>query len=251
MTRASPPRRALASNRGTSLVEVLIAIGLLGLLMSAAYGSLVAQMRTHATQMMVAETMNAGRSAMSILTQQVGLAGFGVPAANNPSPAPTFVAAERSRLSFWANVSTAHTFVAAAALENGREVDVVSAAGLQKGDSIYISDSDVWYIGAIESVSGNRLRLASPLSANFVAGSLVTEIEQVTFEVVDRQLRRNGRPLASGVTGLAFTYDAKSLEAIRVVGIRLQVETRDIDPGTGRRVSLSLAAEVAPPNLAL
>jgi hypothetical protein len=248
--RPSSDERGYGSE-GTSLIEVFIAIGILALLMSAAYGSLVAQMRTHATQMMVAETMYAGRSALNLLVDQVSLAGFGVPAATNPSRAPIFITAEKSRLSFWADASTVHTFLVVSATKGSRDVTVVSAVGTRVGDSVYLSDSDVWYVGTVESIDGKQLRLGPKLSANFVAGSFLAVIEQIEFQLVGGELRRNGHPLARNVRSLEFTYDAKDLAAIRVVGVRLELETRDIDPATHKPVALSLSAEVAPRNLAL
>ena len=239
--------------RGSSVIELMVTMVLLSLLMGAAYSSVIAQMRSHATQTLVSETMLAARSALSVLADQVELAGFGVPTANLPSTAPSLIRAEASRLSFWTNVTTTHTYLTAKARKNASLIKVVSAAGLATGSRVYITDTVDWYRGTVSSVDGlsNTVHVTPALSYDFGEGSFVTPIEQVTFELVGNALQRNGRLFIPNVSQLRFTYDATDLRAIRVISIALDVQTRAADVNRGKKITVSVATEVAPPNLAL
>lgn len=237
---------------GYSLIEVLVAIAILGIAMGTAYGSVIVQMRRHAAQAMVSETLYAGRTAFQVLTEQVANAGFGVPTATTPSAAASIVAAEPARLSFWTNVGTTHTYLTAAALTGSFTMTVLSSHGLGAGANVYVTDSNRWVLGTVQSASGTTVQLSRALGYNFAAGSLVFPVEQVTydFDAANGALRRNGRALIPNVTDLLFTYDSATPERIRVITISLTVQTRGVDLG-GTRRAITLGARVAPPNLAL
>lgn len=248
----SPPGACPArwqARAGLSMVELLVATALLSLVMAAAYSNLIAQIRTHATQQLVTESMNDVRTAMRIMSEQIGMAGFGVPLATTPSAAARLVTAAPAKLTFWTKVPVTHTYLSAAAAAGTSTIGVVSAAGLKAGMSVYISDSTRWYFGSIRTVSGNTVLLSSTLAYSFAAGSPVTPVEQVTFELVGRDLMRNGKRFITNVTGLSFTYDSTTLSAIRQINISLSVETRANDLATRKRLPFTLTTRVAPPNL--
>ncbi len=233
------------------MIELMVAMVLLSLLMAAAYSSLIAQMRSHAAQTLASETMLAARKALSVLADQVEMAGLGVPTATQPSAAPSLITADPGRLSFWTNVGTSHTYLTASALKNASSVTVLSPAGLATGSSVYITDTVDWHFGTVTSVNGQTVQITPALTYNFAAGSLLTPVEQVTFELVDNELRRNGRMFIPNVSQLTFTYDSTDLSAIRVISIALGVQTRAVDVDSGKKLTMSLSTDVAPPNLAL
>lgn len=239
----------LRAQAGLSLVEMLVATALLGLVMAAAYSNLISQIRTHATQQLVTESMHDVRSAIRIMSEQIEMAGFGVPLATTPATAARLVTATPTKLTFWTKVTATHTYLAAAATAGTSTITVASATGLKAGMSIYVGDATRWYFGSIRTVSGTSLVLSSSLTYAFAAGAPVTPVEQVTFELVGDELRRNGKRFIDNVTALSFTYDSATLTAIRQITIALSVETRANDLATGRRLPFTLTTRVAPPNL--
>ncbi len=246
-----PPRRRTARRAGNSLIEVLIAISLFAILMTAGMTSLVTQMRRHASETLTAETLHAARLALDVMADQLALAGFGVPRAMLPSVAPMLLTTEARKLSFWTSVNATHTFLTAASAFNSSAITVLSATGLKVGGSLFVTDASNWYFGTVASLKGNTVQLKTPLSYNFAAGAQVAAVEKVTFDLFKTQLRRNGRPFVRDVADLTFTYDTVVPSAVRSVTIQLTLQGRAVDVDTGARPTVSLYTTVAPPNLAL
>jgi prepilin-type N-terminal cleavage/methylation domain-containing protein len=244
------PHRGGDTIAGYSLIEVMVAATVLSLVMAAAYSNLADQMRTHATQRMLTETMHDARTALQVMADQIEMAGFGVPTATTPSAAARLVTATPAELSFWTKVTAAHSYLTTAAAAGTTSLDVVSATGISNGAAIYVSDADRWYFGAVQSVNGATVRVTPALTYAFGAGSLVTPVERVTFTRVGDELRRNSRRFIDNVTGLSFAYDSATLSAIRQITVTLTVETRGIDPRTHRVIAETLVARVVPRNLA-
>jgi prepilin-type N-terminal cleavage/methylation domain-containing protein len=238
-------------DRGYSLIEVMVTTVILSLVMAAAYSNLASQMRTHATQRMLTETMHDARTAVQIMADQIEMAGFGVPSATTPSAAPRLVTATATELSFWTKVNATHTYLSAAAAAGATSVTVVSATGLAGGASIYVSDPNRWYFGTVQSITGTTVRVTPALTYAFSAGALLTPVEHVTFTRVGNDLQRNGRRFVGNVIGLSFAYDSATLSAIRQITVTVSLQTRGNDPRTHRPISESLVARVVPANLAL
>jgi len=245
------PPHVARRNTGISLIEVLVAISLLGLIMGAAYTGLISQVRAYAAQTMMAETMHTARTTLDILAEQIAMAGFGVPIAIAPSVAPVLLTIEPQRLSFWANASGARTYLGALAAKGDRSVSVLSTQEMTEGTSVYITDMTDWYFGEIAKADGTTLQITPKLSYNFTAGALVTPVQQITFELADGQLLRNGHVFVPDVQDLRFTYDADVSDQVTMIGIRLTLRTRAVDAGSGERLSVTVSTQVAPPNLTL
>lgn len=251
MSRALPTRRPSRADAGLSAIELIVASALLGIIMAAAYGNLVSQLRVYATEQLVSESVGDARTAMRIMADQIAMAGFGVPAAAPPAQAPRLVTAAPTRIAFWARIDAAHTFLAAGAGAGSGSLSVVSTAGIPRGSAVYVSDASGWHFSTVRAVAGNQLYLMTPLASAFRAGALVTPVEQVTFELVGTELRRNGRRLIGEVTGLAFAYDQPRLADVREITITLTVQTRAPGLLARRRLPFTLTTRVTPPNLGL
>ena len=242
--------RMRRSAAGYSLIEVLIALSVLTVAMGVTYGSVIAQARRQASQAMVSEAMYSGRAAMKMLTAQINNAGFGVPTADVPSSAATIITAEPAKLSFWSSTTTAHTYLTLAAAKDARSVTVLSSAGIRTGASFYIASATRWSLATVQSVSNSIVQLDRGLAYDFPAGSFAFPVEQVTFDLAEGALRRNGHTFIPNVSDLRFTYDSATPASIRVITINLTVAARGIDLGGVTR-TVTLAARVAPPNLVL
>jgi hypothetical protein len=186
-----------------------------------------------------------------VMAEQVAMAGFGVPTATTPSAAAKLITATPAQLSFWTKVNATHTYLTAAAATNATSVAVLSAAGLKAGSSIYVTDNTDWYLGTVQSVTGTTLNISPPLTYNFAAGSQMTPVERVTFQLVGSNLQRNGKNFIGNVTGLNFAYDSATLSAIRRITITLSGQTRAVDASTRKKLSFSVTTQVAPANLSL
>jgi Tfp pilus assembly protein PilW len=243
--------RIWRSTRGTSMIDLMVATVLLSLIMAAGYSSLAVQLRTQATQALTAATMNDLRTGLRVMKEQVAMAGFGVPTATTPSAAPKLITADPAQFSFWTKVNATHTYLTAAAATNATSLTVLSAAGLEAGTSIYVTDNTDWYSGTVQSVAGTTVAISPPLTYDFAAASQVTPVESVTFQLVGSALQRNGKDFIGNVTDLKFTYDADTLSAIRRITITLSGQTRAVDASTGKKISVSVTTKVAPTNLSL
>ena len=235
---------------GTSLVEVLVAVAISSVCLAIAYGSVIIQSQRQMKQAAVSEAQHASRVAFDVLTQQLANVGFGVPGASSPSAAPAIVAAEPTKLTFWTNTRTDHTYLTSAVAKANSTINVLSTSGMAAGTSVYVTDDTQWFLATVRSVSGTAVQLAQPTTVGFAAGSLVLPVEQVTFSFADGTAQRNGHPFIHDVTALSFTYDATTLENIRVITISMTMRSR-VAHARGTRQSFTLGARIAPPNLAL
>lgn len=236
---------------GYSLIEVMVATAIFGVVMTAAYSNLIVQMRTYATQRLLTETEQAARVAMRTMTDQIEMAGFGVPVATTPATATRIVTATPTEFSFWTKVNATHTYLTVAVAAGATSMPVAATTGLVVGQKVYVSDLNRWYVGTVQSIGETTATLTPGLTFAFSAGSLLTPVEQVTFKLVGTQLQRNGKPFIDNVKALTFAYDAATLSAIRQIAVTLSVQTRAIDAATQTRLVESLAVKSVPPNLAL
>jgi type II secretory pathway pseudopilin PulG len=251
-------RRIQRSERGTSLVEVMVATVLLSLVMSAAYSSIISQMQTSAAQLQVSDAINKLRLAQRIIAEQIWVAGFGVPpnTATNPSPPADIITANAQLFSFRTKLSTGHTYLTANAAVNATMLTVLSTAKLPNGATIYLTDTKQWYSGTVSGVSGNTVNISPALTKAFAMGSLVTPMDTVTFQLSGNQLQTcvgscttNSRMLINNVTNLNFGYDSTTITAIRKIDIDMSVRTEGVLATTHQPLTFNLKTSVTPPGL--
>jgi len=236
---------------GYSLIEVLVATAILSVALGVLYGSVVAQMRRHVGQTLLAETMHAERAAFDAVAQQIGMAGYGVPIADTPRRPAMLLEATPTRLRFWTNPQATRAFLATAAKLGDRALTVTSSAGFRTGHTVFVTDGSRWASAAFASAKGDQISLGQALTYNFAAGALVVPIEEVTLEFAKGALWRNGVQAITNVDDLRFTYDAATPAAVRVVSITMTMRTRVPEPGTRDRVAVLATTRIAPPSLAL
>ncbi|MBI4518254.1 MAG: prepilin-type N-terminal cleavage/methylation domain-containing protein [Deltaproteobacteria bacterium] len=243
--------RKRTRQRGNSLVELMVATVLLTMLLGVIYSAFASQGHTYAAQTQLTETMTGVRAALQVMTDQIALAGYGVPSANSPSTATKLVTATSSTLTFVANINCVQSFLSAGASKNAGSIQLVSSAGFEVQDAIYVSDGSNWYSGAVSSMNGNTLNVTPALTFAFAAGTPVNPVNSVTFRFEDGRLKRNDQSVAGNVTGITFTYDSAQLSAIRRIGVTLSAQTRSLVGSNGQPLAVSLSTEVAPKNLGL
>lgn len=236
---------------GFTLIEVLISTAVLSVALGVLYGSVVAQMRRHIGQTLLAETMHAERVAFDALAQQIGMAGFGVPIATTPRRPPMLTVTEPTRLGFWTNLRATRAHLTASARLGARELTVSSTAGFRDGLTVFVTDGTRWASAAFAGARGETISLGAALPYNFAAGALVVPIEEVTLRFADGALWRNDVRVIGGIEDLRFTYDAPTAGAVRVVSVSMTMRTRIAEPGTRAPVSLTATTRIAPPSLAL
>lgn len=243
--------RPRLGSSGLTLLEVLVSTAVLSVALGVAYGSVVAQMRRHVGQTLLAETMHAQRLAFDALVRQVDMVGFGVPIAETPRRSPMLVTIEPTRLVFWTNLQATRAFLTADARLGARELALTTTARFAAGQTIIITDGTRWSSAEFASSKGDRLVLDDALTYNFAAGALVVPIEEVTLEFAKEAVWRNGIRLFTNVQDLRFGYDAEQASNVRVVSITMTMQTRAAEPGTVDRRSVTISTRIAPPNLDL
>lgn len=249
-------RHRLRAEHGQSLLETIMAMALLSIIMAAAYSSLITQMQTSAAQLQVSAAINNLCLAQRLIAEEIWIAGFGVPpnTATAPSAPPAdIVTATANKFEFRTKLSTGHTYLTADAPVGATSLSVMSATNLPNGVTIYLTDTKEWYSGRVGTVSGNSVSISPALTMGFPMGSLVTPMDQVSFQAVNGQLQRNtpttSHPIINNVTALNFAYDSSTLTAIRKIDVDLSVQTEKPLATTHQRATFSLKASVTPPDL--
>jgi len=216
------------------------------------------------------------RIGMDRMETEIRMAGYGVPAAATPAPLLPIRTATATSISFLADLEDASTTLSVAASASATSLAVVSAAGFNANDTIYLTDGLKWEQLTVERDPGTTptLDLRSAITGTYAAGSMVTRPKVIRYSLVcdaspcpqnPFTLKRDGgsgqlQPLAAKVTSLGFTYyDAANasiplssfparLMDIRRIGIVLG--TSGGVPGQAAE-SYLLRSEVRPRNLGL
>lgn len=214
---------------GYSLVEMLIAMAIIGLMASAVAGVYQVSHQTYirAGSLEAAQTgARAGLDRMASELRLIGSFWVGASGAGN-----AITVATSTSITFMASVDDSSVINGAEATPNptttGNSVPLSITAG-QTGDAfkIYVSNpnlnNDFIYIAnggrrevkRITGINGSTLTLASALSSPYpAAGSLVRDVKRITYtrNAADNTLTRSqggsvADPVVDGVSALTFTY---------------------------------------------
>jgi prepilin-type N-terminal cleavage/methylation domain-containing protein len=224
--------------RGFTLAELLITIAILGLVMAAVLGVQMSSSTMFLRGENQAEAQQGARAAM-LMEEDLRMVGYGcpdsgcvqpapaiacwsVPAASPPATPPAactttlgkITAASATAVTFWAdtqNASTTLSQVGGVAV-GATSIPVTSAAGIAVNDYIYLCNGANWDYQKVTVITGNTLTVATGTKYAYPQGVLVGRPRAITYSYAANTLSRdagdgNGlQALATGVTGLSFTY---------------------------------------------
>ncbi len=243
---------SLTKNKGMTLIELMVAMVITGVLAAAVYRTFVGQQKTYAVQEQVVDMQQNVRATINRMMTEIRMAGFG----NVSMVLPVTIAGKT-----YNDVVNQNTPVAGA-------VTILSGAGAttltaspapnkvtvnsltdSQGNTLFDTGNKKYVsIGGIESyvitdIAGNTLTLSGTLTYSHPAGTLVYGIRAVTYQVDGtRTLLRDenngagGQPLADNIENLQFGYlDANGNPPatnadIRVIQVALRIRTDASDP---------------------
>jgi type II secretory pathway pseudopilin PulG len=216
------------NQRGYTIVEMLVAMGMLMTVMALVYVGVRPQVQHAGNLTRMARMQGETRGAFDLIARDMRMAGYGLDLTMPGVPAP---AVYGSDMTFWGNFGNVKTTGSGA----GSTVTVANGAGFQPNNYLVIT-STVFGGEAkpIAGVSGNTVILASPLSRAYAAGSAVRQLEPVRYQTNGQQvLLRNSQAALTGVSSATIHYYLKDGSL---------VTTPPSDPANMRTALVSLVA---------
>lgn len=242
------------SEKGLTLVELLIAMAISGIVVAAIYTAFVTQQKSYTIQDQVAETQQNARVALDLITREVRMAGYGQPSwslnadidgdgdneavtepitivdgGGNPDRITVIGCFESDPATL---ASTALIGDTVLILQNAYQA---SRFNTTTKSNIFIGGFDN---AKITGISGRTLTIDTDLNTSgnqglirsFEAGSEVNLVKVVTYFVEDHTLKRDentgagGQPLAENIEDLQITY------ANKIANILVRARSQEIDP---------------------
>lgn len=245
----------LRQNKGITLIELLVALVITGILVAAVYRTFIGQQKTYTVQEQVVDMQQNVRAGINRMMREIRMAGFGTVSMVLP------VTIGGRTFNNEVNLDTpavgALTIVSAmgsttlAGIPATNKITVNSLTDSQgntlfdTGDKRYIS------IGGVESytitnIAGNTLTLSGNLTYNHPVNTPIFGVRAISYQVGvvdgiptllrDENTGAGAQPLADNIEALQFGYlDANGDPTanplnIRIVQVTLRARTNDSDP---------------------
>jgi prepilin-type N-terminal cleavage/methylation domain-containing protein len=247
----------LRQNKGITLIELLVALVIAGILIAAIYRTFIGQQKTYTVQEQVVDTQQNVRSGINRMMREIRMAGFGASMVlpgftvngqtfNNVVNPDTPVAGALTIVS-----ATGSTTLALAGIPASNMITVNSLTDSQgntlfdTGDRRYISIGGVESY-AITNIAGTTLTLGGNLTYNHPVNTPVFGIRAISYQVRvvdgkptllrDENTGAGGQSLADNIEALQFGYldangnPAANMPGVRIVQVTLRGTTNISDP---------------------
>jgi len=243
----------LKSVAGVTLIEVLIALLITGVITAAMFRVYLNQHHAWMIQDSVIEMQQNGRAAIDELARQIRMTGYGIPNGATPmitvdgNPDSIFVYYEPENSCEVTLEQTMSSYT-----ENlrctGHDVSCFSV-----GQQVYIYDPNLesgefFTISGLNTGTGEISHSASPLSRNYPQTSIIKAVDEIVFYVDEADTSHpclmirvgNNSPqvYAEDITDLQFTYTLKNgitvnsttmVRDVRQVGVKITARTTEPD----------------------
>ncbi|MFQ5858866.1 MAG: PilW family protein [Anaerolineae bacterium] len=254
----SPARHG---QRGFTLVELLVALAVVGLVMAAVVTLYVTGSRIYTAGTGRADAQQAARAAMVMLAEDLRLAGSGYPTV---SGLPKITAATATSITFWGDLTNGSTILSQDVNAGDTALAVDSAAGVKPGDTIYLINGGAYEALAVSSAGGTSIAVGAGTTASYPQFTQVGLPKAITYSwnAATRTLSKDAgdgvgaQLLADGVQAFQLLYFdtgdaaipeaslAANLENIRRITITMTGEA----PGQNPPV-FTITSDVRPRNL--
>lgn len=174
--------RHLKNDRGWSLVEVLIALSVLGVVSAAIMKSYVVQHENYMTQEDISYVQQSARSAIEELTRQIRMAGYGV-----PEGVDAIIARDGNpdSIEVWYQVDNCDSYLSAAMAMTTSPLTCANVTCFVAGERLYIyepaTDTGEWFVITSIDPTTKQVGHTAPLSRLYAANSFVLRMNQVRF----------------------------------------------------------------------
>jgi prepilin-type N-terminal cleavage/methylation domain-containing protein len=210
----------LRQNKGITLIELLVALVIAGILIAAIYRTFIGQQKTYTVQEQVVDTQQNVRSGINRMMREIRMAGFGASMVlpgftvngqtfNNVVNPDTPVADSLTIVS-----ATGSTTLALAGIPASNMITVNSLTDSQGNTLVDTGDRRYISIGGVESyaitnIAGTTITLGGILTYNHPVNTPVFGIRAIRYQVVDATLLRDEN---TGAGGQALADNIESFE---------------------------------------
>lgn len=246
------------SERGFTLVELLVSVAILGLIAAAIVTVYMTGTMVTLSGESQREAQQGARGGM-LMEEDLRLAGYGY-----PSTQPRITAASSTSITFWADLTNASTTLTSAVSAGNTTLSVTSAGGIRSGDTIYLINGSQWEALTVSSAGGTAINVTTGVTSSYPQGVQVGRPKAVTYswDVVSTISKDAGdgtglQPVFDGVQAFQLRYfdtnDAEILPAnlaANLTSIRRIAVTLTAQSGTGQNLrAFALTSSVRPRNL--
>ena len=209
------PFLARADSRGFTLVELLVAIALSGIVLGTMVGAMTAQGRSAAYQQGLADAQLTSRGIGELFQQDLRMAGFGmlgVSPADDVPPLEYSVQGDREIVTLRGAYSNVQTNLRQGALAGSTTlvVEPPAAGSFSTGEMVLVDsgmNSEIRTITGTATVAGElTLNLDAPLAAQYPVGPNVTQLDVIVWELDGSMLTRNGAVIADNAQNFDLQY---------------------------------------------
>jgi len=241
---------------GFTLVELLVAMAILGLVMAGVLNVYLTGNSIALTGENRAEAQNGARASLQI-EEDLRLAGYGFPPAT-----PAFAVATATSVSFWADLTNGSTILTAPVNPGDRTFTVTSGVGVTSGDTVYLINQSQWETRTVSGTGATTMTVSVGATSGYPVGGQVGRPRRVTYSwdganivTKDPGDGTGAQPAVVGVTAFALSYydsnnnlialPVADLSSIRRIVIAMTVRST----ATQNRSNFTLNTSVRPRNL--
>ena len=217
----------LTSNqRGSSLIEIMIALVIALVVTAAASAAYIHQQRFYRNQAMLAETDESTQVAMNVLSKNIRLARAGT------DPTNAILEACACSIRFRCNRNNVSTFFTGTS--TGPTISAESVAGFSVNDTVSVTNWSTWVSRSITAVQATppRLTLNTALPSSFPTGSGVFQNRTISYalDIANKWLQMDGQVLAVNLETDANGFFQGGEPLFRYY---TETDTELVPPGTG------------------
>ena len=254
----------LRQNKGITLIELLVALVITGILVGAIYRTFIGQQKTYTVQEQVVDMQQNVRGGINRMMREIRMAGFGnvsmlLPAPYGSGPGVTIggktyndVVNANYPVAGSVTILSAMGSTTLTAIPATNQVTVNSLTDTHGNTLFDLGDRQYVSIGGLESyritnIAGTTLTLSGNLTYNHSVNTPVFAIRAISYQVGmvdgkptllrDENTGAGGQPLTDNIETLQFVYlkdDGITQTAnppdIRIVQVTLRARTNDSDP---------------------
>jgi prepilin-type N-terminal cleavage/methylation domain-containing protein len=237
------------NRRGVTLIELLVAVSITGLLVGGIYRTFVSQQHTYTVQEQIVDMQQNVRLAINRMTRELRMAGYGrVNGINQNAITPGGGGNSVTVVGGYQVLTT----LSANATSGSKTILVNDASGFNTGTKQYLSINGTESL-QIQKITGNQIDFkgGTQLSDEHFAGEPVFLIMAITYSIGgfegkssllrDENLGQGPQPVAENIENLRFRYvmntgetldvvPAARFDDIRMVQVTLVARTDRIDP---------------------
>lgn len=225
----------LTSNSGFTFVELMIAVLIGMIIISATYATYISQHRSFTAQDLIAEMNTTSKIALDMIANDIREAGFGVPQGatyniNGFTKVITATSSAAAPDSFTIIAGFRRAGNLSVPVDSGSaKLKITGAGAVSAGDYISIAGTS---LGLVTGITGSDVTILSGIDKSFPAGAPVYLIEDRTYQVVGMELRRGSDVIAENIEDfqIAYGYDMNDNGTIETA------EFYDTPPAVDRRL---------------